>query len=632
MSFSSTTDMDKDDDDDFVKSNFTPDEETYLAEFIPAWRGKFYGDRTHARKGVKKSWVVQIPYAKFVEKFYTDGNLQPQAAMLQHKIYRWFLNRTNDGSNRSPRSRLQRVSPLKKPRATNGFNVFTEEKKEEITHLKWEKSNAAAPADNLSPYKESCKELWDGLSAEYKEEYSRKASERNDLIKKGPTDEDIERNQSCIIQNTLSALSGLTGYHWTGHGDAAFFVMGAHRKMDGKIVTFYGSVLDDDDYASKGFHRTFSNFNGEIAEPFKAWAETVIPVPQRTEMASPQNVINGCPSGALALTSLADGFPVLPDSDFNETTPNDARALLHQFITAAWDHRCRGSECTLPLPWKGLSLTRREPILEEPSPFKDFCSLDPQIASIADTYSILKTILLEQKNGARPFSFIPKVRDSQANMDTEEERSISSDLSNDDTGDIVGVMATQAHEVDFSPLRPRGHRIYNNQPLSSKCFHIFPSASFSGKLSLGDRPAAVSLNGDLGSMSNEKIELETRRRASATSQKRTDQPERNERAKSGRIDRKRASQTRIDDEAESGPPVRQKRKGIHIPKAGMKVQQDASERNSDQLEVDVGKRRSGPTERKTSKRTVGTTLPQRVRSARIRDKKYKNTMVTIPKR
>ncbi|PPQ78935.1 hypothetical protein CVT26_001392 [Gymnopilus dilepis] len=612
MPFSSATDNDSDN--NFVKTSFTQDEETYLAEFIPAWRAKFYGDQMRARKGLKKSWVVQIPYAKFVEKFYPDGSLQPQAAMLQHKIYRWFLNRTNDGSNRSPRSRLQRVPRLKKPRATNGFNIFTEEKKEEIKQLKLKKINASSPTDNLSLYKESCKEIWAGLSAEYKEECSRKASQKNDLIKKGPTGEDIERNQSHIIQNTLSALSSLTGYHWTGHGDAAFFVMGAHRRMDGKLVTFYGSVLDGDDYASKGFHRTFSNFNGKIAEPFKAWAEKAIPgtVPRKTEMASPNNVINK----ALPLISHADGFPVLPDFDFNDTTPNDAKALLHQFVTAAWEHRRRGSECTQPIPWKDLSSMTKDTVLEEPRPFEDFHSLDPSIASIADTYSILETILVEQKNGARPLSFRPEGMDSRVNLDIDGERSISSPLSNGGTGELVGIVPTQRQGTDFSPLRPRGHRIH-------------PDPALIAKFSLGDLPAIAPWNGDRGFTIDDENEHGNRRSSSATD-KGSNQPGWDGIAEDRTIGKKRGSQTRMDAEEETEHPARQKQKALPAPKTRTKVEEDSSERKRTQLKVDANKHRSP--QKNGRKRSDNIILPQRVQSARIRDKKYKNRRETTHRR
>ena len=55
-------------------------------------------------------------------------------------------------------------------------------------------------------------------------------------------------------------------------------------------------------------------------------------------------------------------------------------------------------------------------------------------------------------------SFIPKGKDSQASMETDEERSISPGLSKDGREEIVSIVAEQRHDVDFSPLRPRGKR------------------------------------------------------------------------------------------------------------------------------------------------------------------------------
>ena len=80
------------------------------------------------------------------------------------------------------------------PRATNAFEMFSEEKKTEILELSREKAELSSSSDNLTIYKESSKELWDALTDDDKQEYAKKASEKNELIKDGPTERDIERS------------------------------------------------------------------------------------------------------------------------------------------------------------------------------------------------------------------------------------------------------------------------------------------------------------------------------------------------------------------------------------------------------------------------------------------------------
>ncbi|PPQ82614.1 hypothetical protein CVT26_001602 [Gymnopilus dilepis] len=604
MSFSSATDNDN----DFIKTNFTTEEETYLSEFIPAWRGKFYGSQTQPKKGLKKSWVVQIPYVKFIEKFYADGDLQPHASTLQEKIYRWFLNRTNDGNTRPFKARSERAPALKKPRATNGFNVFTQEKKEEITKLQREKTNESSPSNNLTPYKESCKELWACLPPKHKEDYAQKATERNDLIKNGPTEEDIERhaNQSQIIQNTLSSLSSLTGYHWTGHGDAAFFVLGAHRKKDGGIVTFYGSVLDDDDYASKGFHRTFPDFNSEIAEPFKAWAEKVIPVGT-----SPQSTISDCPANVLAVGTLADGFPVLPETDLESITPKDSKALLQLFIAAAWEHRYGVSEQKPPVPWGVLSSLSRDSILQDPLPFNDFESLDPFTASTGEIYSILKTIMAEQKKGVRPFKFLPGKEALPAILTIDHGE--TGPIPFGDRHEPETVVATPKQQMDFSPRRPKGHQV--------------------GSVPLSDYPMVTCQVAELETDS-EKANKNGKRRLHTASGQQNEQPgsEENEGTKTDRVSyKKRRSQTQINDEVETGHPVRKIRKSLPTPEVQKAGTGGTMGRNRSRA-IAVKNCKNASTSLKSTNKAATATLPPRTQSARIRNKNYKNKAVTVRKR
>jgi hypothetical protein len=150
------------------------------------------------------------------------------------------------------------TSQLKKPRATNALEVFSQEQKPQITQKMAEKLGASSKSDrnNIKAYKESQQELWSVMKPETRAEYEEKAAEYNEKIKKGPTDKELYecafrlylefvvpklpliRNQKQIIPNTISALRPLIGFDWKGHGDVVFFVQGAYRDRAADVRTF----------------------------------------------------------------------------------------------------------------------------------------------------------------------------------------------------------------------------------------------------------------------------------------------------------------------------------------------------------------------------------------------------------
>ena len=283
----------------------------------------------------------------------------------------------------------------------------------------------------------------------------------------------------------MNALSSLTGHHWTGHGDVVFFVMGAHRK-DGRLKTFLyvrillhdliayyrlsGSVQGNDEYARKGFQRTCPEFKKDFIEPFKAWAEKTLPggfdilyrpsnfsdkvlvedkTPAENEVIATTEKVDY--AGAFALGADFDGFPVLTELDPEDISPKDAKELLSQFIVAAWSMSFTIQSKTyarlitaafseneapgLPIPWKSLASSDRHHILKNALPFQEFDCLDPFSAPVADIYSILKTVLSEQKKGCRPLQFIFPTMSSP----TSDPSSVNGNV-----------------RFDFSPPRPRG--------------------------------------------------------------------------------------------------------------------------------------------------------------------------------
>jgi hypothetical protein len=103
-------------------------------------------------------------------------------------MVRYFTNR----KGQTTASKIAIVA--KKPRATNGLEVFAKEKKAEIQEKMAEKRNeGSAPPDNITLYKQARDEMWTGLKPEGQVEFEARALEQNNEIGKGPTEEDIQR-------------------------------------------------------------------------------------------------------------------------------------------------------------------------------------------------------------------------------------------------------------------------------------------------------------------------------------------------------------------------------------------------------------------------------------------------------
>ena len=104
----------------------------------------------------------------------------------------WFFYNMPNRSKKS--GKLAAASAqLKKPRATNALEVFSQERKPQIMQKMAEKLSASSKSDrnNIKAYKESQQELWSTIEPETRAEYEEKAAEHNKKIKEGPTDEEL---------------------------------------------------------------------------------------------------------------------------------------------------------------------------------------------------------------------------------------------------------------------------------------------------------------------------------------------------------------------------------------------------------------------------------------------------------
>ncbi|PPQ79977.1 hypothetical protein CVT26_004409 [Gymnopilus dilepis] len=394
-----------------ILKKFSQEQTNFLKEHLALWWAMFYAENDLIEKGGKKEWVIEQIYPNFASRFYPDDNSRPCEEILKDKLYRWFLNHKNTQSLRG-----RKLNDLaRKPRAINGLSLFAQEKRNVITEkmssTRIDDVLSPSHIDGLSKYRATRKELWEALDAESQAEYQKRAAEKNKLIDKGPTEEDIQRNQDRIIPNTMSTLRKLTGRHWGGHGDVAFFILGAVRQKDGHVSTFHGSVANG---KVKGFESTIPDYVDVIRRPFKEWAMDALERVQTPIHDKAHSKVVQGHSSHFTVSLNADGHPTLPPFDPDEIAPREAKALLQNYIVAAWNSPNVQSIPGQPVPWQLLHSRDREDVIDDFSTFVQFNSLDPAQASTNDIYGILKTILLQQQKGNRPLQFSSGFQSSTA--------------------------------------------------------------------------------------------------------------------------------------------------------------------------------------------------------------------------
>ena len=109
---------------------------------------------------------------------------------------------------------------------------------------------------NLSDYNCLKKEFFAALPESERAKYGDKASEHNSLVRHEPDGSQIfkfvftfhvhvlydnwshSRNQKDLVSTTLSRLHELIGHGWGQHSNIVFFVIGAYRDENKKVITF----------------------------------------------------------------------------------------------------------------------------------------------------------------------------------------------------------------------------------------------------------------------------------------------------------------------------------------------------------------------------------------------------------
>lgn len=115
-------------------------------------------------------------------------------------MYRYILNQKGPkGKLKAPNAGTNVVSNrLGKPRATNALELFGKDKKIEIVKQLDEDAedrgfSGADGGKRLADYRALRIKLWEAATPDVRAEYEERAKEFNEMIKDGPTLEDIQR-------------------------------------------------------------------------------------------------------------------------------------------------------------------------------------------------------------------------------------------------------------------------------------------------------------------------------------------------------------------------------------------------------------------------------------------------------
>ena len=152
-------------------------------------------------RGRKKEWILAEVFPEFIKQFSSDQNGGPQLQSLQEvchfiqcgmsfllecwqKMLRWFANHSPNRSAGCGSTTFTASSKAisKRPRATNGANVFAEEHKDKITEKMAEQQDqeGGTPKQvNLTRYRAIKQELYNQLTGEVRSAYEAKAAEKN---------------------------------------------------------------------------------------------------------------------------------------------------------------------------------------------------------------------------------------------------------------------------------------------------------------------------------------------------------------------------------------------------------------------------------------------------------------------
>jgi len=200
------------------QGKFSTEETSFLKEHLPAYEAMCHAlEEEKVQKGYKKKWVLRTIYPEYVKRFssnqvggplleslenvslllvigmYSCSTLIPR--MLEQKITRWFTNRTpHHKSSAAPVTATATPTTPKRPRATNGANIFAAEQKAKITGCMAQLRGleGADPKHvNLSQYQLIKKELYKQLSDDERQEYEVKAAEKNQMHKALPNTTEI---------------------------------------------------------------------------------------------------------------------------------------------------------------------------------------------------------------------------------------------------------------------------------------------------------------------------------------------------------------------------------------------------------------------------------------------------------
>ncbi|KAF9529562.1 hypothetical protein CPB83DRAFT_893376 [Crepidotus variabilis] len=390
------------------QGKFSKAESTFLDSYLPAFneycqslREKAAGPRmVKGVKGDKKDWILTHVKPKYIQHFNSNGSDGPNLDSLEEKIIRWFNNHISRNGAAPLPSLTSTIKATKRPRAKNAMVVFEEEKKADIQSLISTEKEKGNPATGLEIYRSSKSKLFSDLGPSERQAYEQKAVDFNQSLQDGPKPEVIFSNQSRLHLDVSDALQSFVGWDWKQHGEVVFFLQGAYRNSEGRLISFTSSIgpksADVPDFTA-----LVPDFRSGLREKFRSWAGRVLP-------GKPLVTTNTTTSSSSQTPSIAQGAtgsPLLPQVDLDSLELAGARRLLRQFIEASWEFSARDRPSD-PVPWNSLREAKLwHELLVDPQPLSHLPSLDPNAMTPRDVYDAIGILADSQNQGKCALEF-----------------------------------------------------------------------------------------------------------------------------------------------------------------------------------------------------------------------------------
>ncbi|KAJ2922073.1 hypothetical protein H1R20_g15023, partial [Candolleomyces eurysporus] len=372
-------------------TKFTNAQKTYLNSHLDVFLAECaHLDKTGAgpckvkgNKGAKKAWVERKVIPGFVKTFQLAGSDGPELSALSSKIYRWYVNKHKDLVNTTEAKPAKKDPKLK---AKSASALFAKDHASEIRARAREKGHTSS-GGYLRNYHSVKKEMYDQLDQKDQLAYQTRADASKEALKQKPDASTIYENQRDVVERTGEALQSLTGFDWGGHGQVAYWVVGAYLDENERWKTFKyipSFILQMEPFTKKIPDEVYSD---HIRSPFLSHVKASIKTTNRTK------------ATAAGITFDEGGFPVLSGIDIDAQPPKALLRTLTQYIKCVWESVLPQAYTHVPVPWGSLHTISNDHV----------ASLDLRLLPKKHLYDLYDSIHERQKQGTHGIDLAPSI-------------------------------------------------------------------------------------------------------------------------------------------------------------------------------------------------------------------------------